>query len=464
MDKKLSLKTKILYGIGDLGNSLTTASIQFFLLFYYTDIALIDPATAGTALLVGKLTWDAFNDPLFGYLSDRTKSKFGRRRIYMLVGAIPFGISFWLMYSLPQGLKGIAAFLMVLGSFLLFDTFATLVGTPYNAMSAELTYDYKERTSLIAVREIFTVVGYIIGAAITTMIAGMFINSLGWSDRAGYSGLGAVFGLVATVSVLTTVFGVKNKANRDVKPSKLPPVKAILSSFKNKPFVRLLIVSTIVSIGFTLLTSLMPYFLTYQLNMADQIPLVMITMLGTIAIFLLPWKWVADKINKGPSYALGLGIASIAVVLTFFLPYGPTPLIYVVAFFAGLGFSAQYVFPWSMIPDVTEYDQLLTGERREGIYYGIWAFMGKLTGALGIAASGWALNLFGYVPNVVQTEHARLGIRLFFGPVSVFMILVVLPFLIWYPITRKSHAAVLAQIEQMEKGKEGVIPLMDDNV
>jgi glycoside/pentoside/hexuronide:cation symporter, GPH family len=380
----------------------------------------------------------------------------------MLLGAIPFGVSFWLMYSLPQGLKGLAAFLMVLGSFLLFDTFATLVGTPYNALSAELTYDYKERTSLIAVKEIFTVIGYILGAAVTTMVAGYFIDKLGWSARQGYSGMGAVFGLVAAVTILMTTFGVRNKAHRDETPSKLPPFKAILSTFKNKPFVRLLIVSTVVSISFTLQTSLLPYFLTYQLGMADQIPLVLIVMLGTIALFLLPWKWVADRINKGPSYALGLGIASIAIITTFFLPNKPTPLIYVIAFVVGLGLSTQYIFPWSMIPDVMEYDQLETGERREGIYYGIWAFMGKLTGALGIAASGWALDLFGYVPNVVQTDLARLGIRLFFGPVSVFLFIVVLPFLIWYPITKESHAAVVAQIEQMEKAKEGVIPLMEE--
>jgi len=463
MQRKLSLKNKIFYGIGDLGNSLTTASIQFFLLFYYTDIALIDPAVAGTALLVGKLTWDAINDPLFGYWSDRTKSRFGRRRIYLLLGAVPFGISFWLMYSLPTGLKGIAAFMMVLGSFLLFDTFATLVGTPYNALSAELTYDYKERTSLIAVREIFTVVGYILGAAVTTVVAGIFINNLGWSERAGYSGMGAVFGMIAALTILMTAFGIKDKTHREAKPSTLPPVKAILSSFKNKPFVKLLIISTIISISFTLLTSLLPYFLTYQLDMADQIPLVMLTMLGAIAIFLLPWKAVADKINKGPAYALGLFIASVAVTATFFFPYGPTPLIYVVAFVAGLGFSAQYVFPWSMIPDVVEYDQLVTGERREGIYYGIWAFMGKLTGALGIAAAGWALDLFGYIPNIVQTEQARLGIRLFFGPVSVVMFLIAIPFLIWYPITRKSHAAVVAQIPggggaELEESEANVNP------
>jgi len=93
MNPKLSLGSKVKYGLADLGFALITSSIQFFLLFYYTDVAGIDPAIAGLALMVGKLTWDAINDPLFGYLSDRTHSRFGRRRIYMLIGAVPLGIA-----------------------------------------------------------------------------------------------------------------------------------------------------------------------------------------------------------------------------------------------------------------------------------------------------------------------------------------------------------------------------------
>ncbi|TLN05718.1 symporter, partial [bacterium] len=127
MNTRLSTPTKIYYGIADLGISMLTASIQFFLLFFYTDIAGIDPALAGTALLVGKLTWDALNDPFFGYLSDRTRSRWGRRKPYMLLGAVPFGLSIWLLFSLPPGLVGVKAFLAVLGSFLLADTFQTMV-------------------------------------------------------------------------------------------------------------------------------------------------------------------------------------------------------------------------------------------------------------------------------------------------------------------------------------------------
>ncbi len=439
MSDKLTNKTKILYGIADLGISLLTASIQFFLLFFYTDIAGIDPGVAGTALLVGKITWDALNDPLFGYFSDRTRSRWGRRKPYMLFGAIPFGLTIWLLFSIPPGLTGVTAFLAVLGSFLLADTTQTLVSVPYYALSAELTYDYDERTALISVRMIFTVLGYILGAAATTAVAGMFIG-MGWTKSAAYSGMGAIFGLVAVITLLATTFGVKETVRRDIQPAAMPVLSQLRFVFKNRPFVQYMIMSTIISISFTLLTSLLPYFLTYHLLMAAEIPLVMLVMLVTIGVFLIPWRYASQTLNKGPAYALGLAIASLAIVGAFLLPGGPTPWIYVIAFVAGVGFSAQYVFPWSMLPDVIEVDQAQTHERHEGIYFGANAFLGKLTGALGIAASGWALKLYGYIPDAVQTPQALFGIRFFFAIVPVVAFAVALPLLIWYPITRQKHA------------------------
>ena len=442
MTEKLEMKTKVLYGIADLGISLLTASIQFFLLFYYTDIAGINPGLAGTALLVGKLTWDAINDPVFGYLSDRTRSRWGRRKPYMLLGAIPFGLSIWLLFSLPPGLVGVKAFLAVLGSFLLADTTQTLVSVPYYALSAELTYDYDERTSLISIRMIFTVLGYILGAAATTAVAGMFMN-MGWTKNAAYSGMGAVFGVVAIITLLITTYGVKETPRPDLLPAKMLLKEQVSQVLKNRPFVQYMIMSTIISISFTLLTALLPYFITYQLNMADQTSFIMLVLLGTIAIFLIPWRMVSKKMNKGPAYALGLFIASIAIVTAFFLPQGPTPWIYAIAFVAGLGFSAQYVFPWSMIPDVIEVDASKSGERHEGIYFGVNAFLGKITGAVGIAVAGWALDLYGYVPDAVQTARALFGIRFFYAIVPVIAFMIALPLLIWYPITREKHAELV---------------------
>jgi GPH family glycoside/pentoside/hexuronide:cation symporter len=445
MDQKLTLGSKFRYGLADMGFALITSAMQFFLLFYYTDVAGINPALAGVALLVGKLTWDALNDPLFGYWSDRTRSRFGRRRIYMLIGAVPLGIAACIMFSLPKGLTGAAAFFAVLLSFWLVDTFHTMTTVPYYALTPELTRDYNERASLTSIRMVFSVFGYILGAASTTILAGVFQGS-GLNMQQAWSATGAVFGVIAVTTTLVTTLTLKERPDLMGEPSKLPPAKAILIPFKNKPFVQLMIAFILSSFSFTVLTALVPYFIQYQLNMGSQVSFVLLVMLVTIGVFLVPAKLVSDKINKGPAYALGLFIASLAIMTSFFFPHASTPLIYAVAAVAGLGFSAQWVFPWSMLPDVVEYDEKMTGERREGIYYGLWAFLGKFTGALGVAVSGWALGLFGYIPNVEQTVHALFGIRFFFAIVPAIVLLISLPFLIWYPITRKNHTALVAEL------------------
>jgi glycoside/pentoside/hexuronide:cation symporter, GPH family len=454
MDQKLTLGSKVRYGLADLGFALITSAMQFFLLFYYTDVAGIDPALAGSALLVGKLTWDALNDPLFGYWSDRTRSRFGRRRIYMLLGAIPLGLAAWIMFSLPKGMTGVTAFLAVLGSFWLVDTFHTMTTTPYYALTPELTRDYNERASLTSIRMVFSVFGYILGAALTTILAGIFQGS-GMDIQHAWSTTGAIFGVVVIITTLTTTLTIKEDPELVGEPSKIPAMKAVLTSFKNKPFIILMIAFILSSFSFTVLTALVPYFIQYQLNMGDQVSFVLLAMLLTIGIFLIPAKMVSDKINKGPAYALGLFIASLAIISSFFLPHESTVLIYVVAAVAGLGFSAQWVFPWSMLPDVIEYDEKMTGERREGVYYGLWAFLSKFTSALGVAVSGWALSLYGYVPNAEQTAHALFGIRFFFAIVPAAIILISLPFLIKYPITRDSHNALVKELRLMkEEGKE----------
>jgi GPH family glycoside/pentoside/hexuronide:cation symporter len=452
MNQKLSLSTKYKYGLADLGFALITSAIQFFLLFYYTDVAGINPALAGSALLVGKLTWDALNDPLFGYWSDRTRSRFGRRRIYMLIGAIPLGFAAWIMFSLPKGLTGVAAFLAVLFSFWLVDTFHTMSTVPYYSLTPELTRDYNERGSLTSIRMIFSVIGYILGAALTTALAGIF-QGAGLNMQQAWSATGAIFGAVAITTTLITAFSIKERPELAGEPSTIPPVKAVLTSFKNRPFNILMAAFILSSFSFTVLTALVPYFLTYQLNMGKQVPIVLLVMLVMIGVFLMPVKIISDKINKGPAYALGLFIASLAVITSFFLPHAPSPLIYIVAAVAGMGFSAQWVCPWSMLPDVVEYDEKMTGERREGIYYGLWAFLTKFTGALGIGVSGWALKLFGYVPNVEQTTHALFGIRLFFSIVPAVVILISLPLLIWYPITRQNHAELVKELAQRNAAK-----------
>jgi len=411
---------------------------------FYTDGVLIAPALASSALLVGKI-WDAINDPLFGWLSDRTTSRFGKRRVYMIFGALPLAVTIMLLWFVPRGLPDVWVFVWIAVTFLLFDTAWTLTNVPYYALTAELTDDYDERASLTAFRMVLGVPAYIVGAALTPALVGLFE-----SKRTGYGWIGVIYGLLAAAVLWIAAAGLRERKEISQSKAHTPPLQTLLATFRNKPFVRLIVAYLVANVGFALIKTLLAYFLTYQLGMEAQVPLVMFLLLLFVALFLFPWKKVSDRLNKGPTYAAGLALGGLAVAATFLLPPGPTPWVYVIAVVAGIGFSAQWVFPWAMVPDVVEYDRLGTGEHRGGMYYGVWGLATKLSDALGIAATGWVLQLFGYVPNVPQSTHTLFGIRLFFGLVPALFFVVALPLLIWYPITRASHAEMRRRLANGE--------------
>ena len=452
---KLSAWTKLKFGVGDFGMSAITALMQFYILFYYTDVVGIDPAVAGTALMVGKLTWDMVNDVLFGYLEDKTRSKWGRRKPYLVLCPIPLALAFWLMMSLPEGMSNLAAFFAIIGTAALFDTFSTLVVTAYYAMTAELTTDYAERTSISTYRMVFNAVGYIFGAAITTVLASIISKSQGISVRAAWSWVGLCFGILAAVTVIIPgLFVPQGNAVSD-EPTKMPPFRVIADTFKNKPFMKYLLISSIMSTAFTVVTAMLPYYLIYYMNMGDQQALIMMMLLVVLTLCIVPCSKVANRLGKAKTYALGITIACAFLVLWFFIPPQQNVIVYyVIAAIIGLGFSSQWVCPHSMMPDVIEYDELRTGERREGVYFGMNAMVGKVTGALGTAICGWGLKLTGYVENAVQTPTALMGIRVLFAVIPAVLLFICVPLLMKYPVTRESHAEVVRQLEQRRNEAE----------
>ncbi len=440
---KLRTRTKLFYGVGDLGNALVNSAIQFFLMKFYTDAALILPALAGNALLIGKI-WDAVNDPLFGWITDKTESRFGKRRVFMIFGAIPLGIAIALLWFVPQ-VNRIWTFVWIAATFILFDTLWTLTNVPYYSLTSELTDDYDERSSLTTYRMVMAVPAYLVGAALTPAIVGLFAL-----QRTGYAFIGIIYGVIAAGALLISAAGLRERKGITVTKPEPSPIKSAFIAFKNKPFVWLCGTYFIINISFAFIKILMAYYIEYQLLMKAETSLVMGLMLICVTISLPFWQWVSRKIDKGPAYGLGMLVGGAAVVLTFFLPHQSTFLIYLIAILAGFGFSAQWIFPWAMVADVADYDRLETGQQRSGIYYGIWGLATKISEALALAAVGWILTLFGYVPNVEQTPNALLGIRLFFGLIPAVCIFISLPLLFRYPITRKSHAEVKAKLEAID--------------
>jgi GPH family glycoside/pentoside/hexuronide:cation symporter len=446
---KLRTRTKIFYGIGDLGNALVNSAIQFFLMKFYTDAALILPALAGNALLIGKI-WDAINDPLFGWLTDRTKSRFGKRRVFMLFGAVPLAIAIALLWYVPVSRRA-ATIIWIAFTFILFDTIWTLTNVPYYALTSELTDDYDERSSLTTYRMVMAVPAYLVGAALTPTIVGLFAL-----QSTGYAFIGIAYGIFAAAVLIISALGIRERTGLAVSAPEPSPFKSLLVSLKNKPFIWLCGVYFLVNISFAFIKILMAYYVEYQLLMKSSISLVMGLLLICVTLALPFWQWLSRKMDKGPAYAIGMMVGALSVMLTFFLPHNSTPLIYLVSILAGFGFSAQWIFPWAMIADVADYDRLETGQQRSGMYYGVWGLATKISEALALAAVGWVLTGFGYIPNVEQTPHALLGIRLFFGLIPAFFILFSLPFLFLYPITRRSHTEVRRKLEALDQeAKQG---------
>lgn len=442
--QKLKARTKWFYGIGDIGNATVNSAIQFFLMKFYTDAAMILPSLAGNALLIGKI-WDAINDPLFGWITDRTKSKLGKRRVYMLFGAIPLGLSIALLWFVPQGMSQVMTFVWIAVSFLIFDTLWTMTNVPYYALTSELTDDYDERSNLTVYRMVLAVPFYLVGAALTPMIVGFFAV-----QRTGYGFIGIVYGALAAIALLASACGLRERQNVIEAKGEENPVKSLKIAFMNKKFVYLCVIYFVVNISFAFAKTLMAYYIEYQLLMKDMISIVMGLMLVMVTIALPIWKKIAEKMDKGPAYGIGMGLGAVALFILFFLPHKPTFWIYPVVILAGFGFSANWVFPWAMIADVSDYDRVETGQFRSGIYYGVWGLATKISEALALASVGWMLTGFGYVANVEQTTQSLLGIRLFFGIIPAVCIFVALPLLLKYPITRKAHAEVRAKLEAMD--------------
>ncbi len=414
---KLPLKTKMFYGIGDIGNAIINSAIQFYLLKFYTDIALILPVLAGNALLIGKI-WDAINDPLFGWLTDKTDSK---------------------------GLSTTTTFIWIALTFILFDTFWTLTNVPYYALTSELTDDYDERSSLTTTRMVMAVPAYLVGVALTPLLAGLFSDG-----RKGWAYVGIIYGVICAAVLLISAAGIKERKKVMQTKAKTNVWQSVKIALSNKPFQRLCIAYFVINLAFAMVKTLMAYYLEYQLLMKNEISLVMGLMLICVTLSLPFWKKLSEKLDKGKSYALGTGIGAIAISISFFLKPEQGKLVYILSALAGIGFGSQWIFPWSMVADVADYDRVQSGEFRSGMYYGIWGLATKISEALAIAGIGWMLTGFGYVPNVVQSSKSLLGIRLFFGPIPGIIIIVTLPLLIWYPIDRKKHSEIREKLAAME--------------
>jgi GPH family glycoside/pentoside/hexuronide:cation symporter len=443
-DTKLPLKIKLGYGICDLGGNLFFTVIAFLLLNYLTDTVGITAGLAGTVIMIGKI-WDAITDPIVGYWSDRTRSRWGRRRPYILFGSFPLFIAMIVMFSHPGLVKQTHLFVWAVAAYCFLCTAYTLVNIPYNAMTPDLTQDFHERTSLNGYRFGFAVIGTLMGAGAALPLVAAFS-----SKTTGFTVMGAIFGAVMLITALVTVVAVREPAN-------LPPPptqgfwRTYLKVFKNKPYVLILTTYSLHVTALTVVSGIAIYYFKYIHHNEPKTTIAMLILLVTAMLFIPVSVVAAKRIGKKSAYAIGMALFSIAIMVLFLWGHRlALNFSFGMMFLAGIGMGFTYAMPYAMVPDAVEYDYLVTGERTEGAFYGIWTFGIKIGQAVALGITGTVLSLTGYVPDVMQTDTAAFGIRLLLGPIPAVIFGLALLGLYYYPINEQRYNEILADIRRME--------------
>ena len=454
---RLSRKTKLGYGIADLGGNLLFTVAGFYFLNFLVDSLGLAAGLAGTALFIGTI-WDAITDPAMGYISDRTHTRWGRRRPYMATGAVLLLIFMVLMFTDPGLREDRQLFVWVVVINCLLNTAYTLVNIPYSALAPELTADFHERTVLNGYRMSFAVVGTLVGAGAVVPLVNLFGGTVtGWTITGG------ILGAIMAASMLTTVLTVKEQLGAPVK-KQTRIIKSYAEVLTLKPFLLAVIPWACHITGVTIIQANLRFFYKHIYENEGMFQVALLFLLVVSLAFIPVWVRVSKKLGKKRCYNTGMLI--VAAMVLIFVSIGPLLPIwfsFVIMALAGVGFSTQYAIPYALVPDVVEYDFAENGARREGVFYGMWTFSSKLGRALAIGMSGWILAAFGYieasvtVSDPVQNALALTGIRILVGPVPAFFFVAGVIILSFYPITKDVYDQILVKVRarEEENGSEG---------
>ncbi len=443
--ERLSVGTKLAFGAGDVSPAIVAAINGFFLNAFLLDVAGLRPAAAGAIFLIVKI-WDAVNDPLMGFLSDRTRTRWGRRRPWLLFAAVPFGVLFFLQWVVPPFTDaGKFWYYLVVAIFL--DAAYTAVNVPYAALTPELTHDYDERTSLSSYRMSFSILGGVLAAFFHTIIVGKFQDVF-----QGYLASAAVWAFFIIVPNFITFAFTRETHFQEDRPKGPGLVDGLRIAFRNRPFVLVTIIYLLSWLSIQFVQTNLILYVRYWIGAESSFGALILAVQGSAFAFVLLWAQVSRRIGKQRTYYMGMTFWILVCVVLFLVQPGQVALLFALAVLAGGGVSIGYLIPWSMLPDVIELDELETGQRREGIFYGFFVFLQKLGISLGLALSNFALEAAGYItptPGAAppdQPAAVLLALRVFVSLAPAAVLLVSFLAVRAYPITRERHAAIRAEL------------------
>jgi GPH family glycoside/pentoside/hexuronide:cation symporter len=437
-----SFKTRILYSLSSLGVATPAEAINGIIAFYIVDVMNL-PATWFATFWFFYTIYNAFNNPVLGYFSDRTRSRWGRRIPYILFVGLPYAVTFALLFTAPfDGRNNPVGLLLYFGTaIVVWEGLYTAIATGYYGLLPEMFADYRERTDVAAKMNIFQTIALVLGAALPPLLASM----LGWTAMAT---------ILAVISVIAIYVGLPAMFERkDLQTDTSYPFGASLkSTFLNRSYLTAAGAQTMRFFATGLMQMGILFYLKYSLKVDSGLATVILGIAFLVAMLTLyPWRnWVANKLDTRRTLMLANGIMILGLI-----PMGFSPNIlftYATAIIVGIGLGGLVLMGDVIMTEVVDEDEVKTGHQRAGMYFGMIGFLVTLSGLLVSTVFGLVMPAFGYDTLLeVQPASVDLGFRLFLTvPTSIGFLLAI--FLLWlYPL----HGQRLKDVKAKLAAKKG---------
>jgi GPH family glycoside/pentoside/hexuronide:cation symporter len=438
--RELTVGVKAVYALGDHTVNVALSAVTLLYLRFLTDVAHFSGTLAGTILLVARVL-DAFADPLMGRISDTTPWRAGRRRPWFLIGCVPFGLAFAAMWVAPPSPSQAASIAYYTGAFVAMSLAMTMVSVPYLALIPEMARSYDERTSLSTFRATGAIAG-------TFVAVGMSALARAWGDDVAAWGRAAALTAVWITLPWLAVHRVtwERPVAGGAAPERLRDALRVVGA--HGTYQRLLWIYITGRVVLDVVSAVFFYYVAWVVGRRGDFELIMLLFLAAVVLAFPAWLRLAQRYDKHHVLIAGM-VWWIGAQLVIGLggPDWPRFAIFAMAAIAGAGYAAVDLMPWAMLPDAIDEDELATGERREGLYTGMFTFLRKIGGAAAVLCVGAALDVARYDGKAAaQPPEALAAIRILVAAVPAALLAASIWLARGYPLGRERHEAIRAEL------------------
>lgn len=449
--REVKTKNILAWGMGDIFGSGAMTITGLWLLYFYIEVAGLSPAAAASIFAIGKI-WDGITDPVMGYITDNIRTRWGRRRIFFILGA-PLSLTFALMWLSGFG------YVWYLGTYLLFNTVFTLLMVPYDTLPAEMTSRYDIRSKMSGARMLFAQAT----AFLAALIPGQIIAHTATKEQA-FMWIGVVFAVLFALPWCVVWRGTWERENLSPPPVEQGMLKTIASlyrematTFRLKTFRVHIMMYVGGAVALDIFGSLFMHFMAYALQVSTSLASEAMSLMTLFQFFAIPlFTWLCIRIGNGHAYKFAIGMIMLSLLwfsqlspaapqLTFLLMGG--------AVMMGIARGGTYLIPWNIYNFLPDVDEALTGARREGIYAGVMMLTRKFSQALALFIVGLALEAFGFTKGATnQSAQALQGLWLVFLIGPGLLAIMALTGAFRFRLSRQRHAVLLSELERLRAG------------